>query len=125
MAGEECEALGIVAQQHCAEVAVAKADLAVVRDGTVEAEALEADADHLCGFGSVFDAGLHGDGSAYAVCPADVLKADGLDARRYLIGVKALGLAHLSALFDRADAVLSEDAVYLVYSSLVIFKQSH
>ena len=104
---------------------MAKADLAVVSDGAIEAEALKADADVLCSFGSVLCAGLDGDSRADAVCPADVLKADGLDACSDLVGVEAHTLADLSAFLDRADAVLSEDAVYLVYSSLVILKQSH
>ena len=125
MTREECEALGLIAQQHCAEVAVAEADLAVVSDGAVEAEALKADADVLCSFGSVLCAGLDCDSRADTVCPADVLKADGLDACGDLVRVEAHTLADLSAFLDRADAVLSEDAVYLVYSSLVILKQSH
>ena len=59
------------------------------------------------------------------VGPAGVFKADGLDALDDLIGVKALGLADLAALLHGADAVLSEDAVDLVDSSFVAFKQSH
>ena len=104
---------------------MAETDLAVLSDGAVEAEALQADADHLCGLCGGLDTGLDCDGGADAVCPADVLKADGLDAGCDLIGVKALCLADLSALFDGSDAVLGEDTIDFVYSSLVIFKQSH
>ena len=50
---------------------------------------------------------------------------DGLNALDDLIGVKALGLADLAALLHGADAVLSEDAIDLVDSSFVAFKQCH
>ena len=79
-------------------------------------------ADHLGGFGRGLHAGLDGDGRADGVRPAGVFKADGLDALDDLIRVKALGLADLAALFDGRDTVLSEDAVDLVDSSLVVFK---
>ena len=104
---------------------MAEADLAVLCDGAVQAEALQADADKLCSLCGVLCTGLDGDGRAHAVRPADVFKADRRDAGDYIIGGDALGLAKLSALFDRAESVLSEDTVYFVYSSLVIFKQSH
>ena len=55
---------------------------------------------------AVLTALLHGDGSADGVCPARVLKADGLDALDDLIRVKALGLAHFAAGFNGLDAVL-------------------
>ena len=101
---------------------MAKADLAIVRDGAVDAEGLQTLADSSSGFGGGLDTLLHGDGSADGVCPARILKADGLDALDDLIRVKALGLADLAALFDGRDTVLSEDAVDLVDSSLVVFK---
>ena len=120
--GEEGKALRLVGQQHRTEVAVAKADLAVLGDGAVDAEGLKTHADHLGGFGRGLHAGLDGDGRADGVRPAGVFKADGLDALDDLIRVKALGLADLAALFDGRDTVLSEDAVDLVDSSLVVFK---
>ena len=39
---EEAEALGFFAEEHCAEVTVTEADLAIVSDGTGDAECLEA-----------------------------------------------------------------------------------
>ena len=101
---------------------MAQTDLAVLGDGAVDAEGLQADTDHLGGFGRGLHAGLDGDGRADGVRPAGVFKADGLDALDDLIRVKALGLADLAALFDGRDTVLSEDAVDLVDSSLVVFK---
>ena len=125
VAGQEGKALGLVAQQHGAQVAVAQADLAVLGHGAVDAEGLQALADGLGSLGSGLDALLDGDGGAHAVGPAGVLKADGLDALDDLIGIEALVLADLAALLHRADAVLGEDTVDLVDSSLVAFKQSH
>ena len=49
----------------------------------------------------------------------------GEEERSLEIRRKALILADLPALLDGADAILSEDAVDLVDSSLVAFKQSH
>ena len=122
---QECEALGLLAQQHCAEVAVAEADLAVVGNGAVDAEGLKAFADlagSLCVGGH---AGLQRDGGADGVCPAGVLKADGLNALDDLVGVEALRLADLTAFLNGADAILCEDTVDFVDSSFVTFKQSH
>ena len=123
--GQEGEALGLVAQQHGAQIAVAQTNLTILGHRAVDAEGLEAHADHLGSLGGSLDAGLDGDGRAHGVRPAGVLKADGLDALHDLIGIKALGLADLAALLHGADAVLGEDAVDLVDSSLVTFKQSH
>ena len=125
MTGQEREALGLLAQQHGAEVAVAKADLAVFGDGAVDAEGLQAFADLLGGLGGGGDTGLQRDGCADGVSPAGVLEADGLDALDDLIRIEALRLAQLAALLDGADAILRKNAVDLVDSSFVTFKQSH
>ena len=125
VAGQERKALGLLAQQHRAEVTVAEADLAVVRDGAVDAEGLKALADLLGGFGSGGNTGLQRDGRADGVSPAGILEADGLNALDDLIGVEALRLADLAALLDGTDAVLCEDTVDLIDSSFVAFKQSH
>ena len=125
VARQEGEALALVAQEHGAQVAVAQAHLAVVGNRAVDAEGLEALADGGGGLGGGLHVLLQGDGRAHHVGPAGVLKADGLDALDDLIGVEALGLADLPALLDALDAVLSEDAVDLLDSSLVAFKQSH
>ena len=93
VAGQEGEALGLVAEEHSAQVAVAQTHLAVVGDGAVDAEGLQAHADHLGGLGGGLDAGLQRDGRAHGVRPAGVFKADGLDALDDLIRVEALGLA--------------------------------
>jgi len=125
VAGEEAEALGVFTQQHGAEIAVAETDFAVLCDGTVDAEGLQALADGSGGVGSGLDALLDGDGGADRVRPAGVLKADRLNALDNFIRVKTLGLADFSAFLDGTDAVLSEDAIDLVDSSFVTFKQSH
>ena len=44
---EEAEALGLLAEKHCAEVAVAETDLAVFRNGAGDAERLQTDTDCL------------------------------------------------------------------------------
>ena len=53
VAGQEAEALGLFAQQHRAQVAVAEAHLALIGDGAGDAEGLQALADGFGGIGGV------------------------------------------------------------------------
>ena len=101
---------------------MADADLAALRDGAVDAEALQTDADIAGGFLGVLRPGLQGDGRADAVGPADVFKADGLDALGNLIGIEAGGFADLARLFHGGDAVLGKNAVDLADAAIVVFK---
>ena len=80
------------------------------------------DTDVSCSLLSVLCARLKSDSGAYAVCPAYVFKADGLNALCDLIGIKACGLADLAALLYGSDTVLSENAVDFFDSSVVVFK---
>ena len=125
VAGQESEALALLAEEHSAQIAVPQTHLAVFGHGAVDAEGLQTHADHLGSLSSGLHVLLQGDSRAHGVGPAGVFKADGLDALHDLIGVKALGLADLAALLHGADAVLSEDAIDLVDSSFVAFKQCH
>ena len=125
MAGQEAEALGVLGKQHRTQIAVAQTDLAVVSDGTIDAERLQALADGGSCLSGGLDILLQRDSRAHGVRPAGILKADGLDALDDLIRVKALGLTHLAAGLHGLDAILCEDAIDLVDSSFVTFKQSH
>ena len=122
MAREEREALRFVAEQHRGEVAVADADLAAVRDGPVDAEALEPDPDGAGSFLGVLRAGFQCDRRADAVRPADVLEADRLNALCDLIGIETGLLADLAALFHGSDAVFGQHAVDLCDPAVVVFK---
>ena len=125
VAGQEGEALGLVPQQHGAQVAVAQAHLTVLGHGAGDAESLEALADSLGSVGSGGHILLQRDGSAHAVRPGSVLKADGLDALDDFVGVEAGSLADVPALLHAGNSVLSQDGIDLVDSSFVAFKQSH
>ena len=125
MARQEGETLGLIPQQHSAQIAVAQAHLAVLSHRAGDAEGLEADADGLGSLGSSLDILLQRDGRADAVGPAGVFKADGLDALHDLIGIKAGSLADLPALLHAGDSVLRQDGIDFLDSSLVAFKQSH
>ena len=125
VAGQEGEALGLVPQQHGAQVAVAQAHLPVLGNRTGDAEGLEAHTDALGGLGGGLDALLQSDGRAHAVGPAGILKADGLDALDDVVGVEAGGLADVAALLHAGNSVLRQDGIDLVDSSFVAFKQSH
>ena len=101
---------------------MAETDLAVFSNGAVDTEALETYADVLGSLLSILCARLQSDSGAYAVSPAYVLKADGLDALSDFIGVEACSLADFTALFYGSDSVLSENAVDFFDSSVVVFK---
>ena len=81
VAGEEAEALGLFAQQHRGEVAVAEADLALLGDGTGHAERLQAHADRFGRFSGGLHALFQRDARAEGVRPDGVVKRDGLHAR--------------------------------------------
>ena len=125
VARQEGEALGLIPQQHSAQIAVAQTHLAVLSHRARDAEGLEADADGLGGLGSGLNILLQCDGRADTVGPAGVFKADGLDALHDLIGIKAGSLADLPALLHAGDSVLRQDGIDFLDSSLVAFKQSH
>ena len=108
MAGEEAEALRFLAQEHRGEIAVAEADLAVVRDGTRDAEGLEAFADGFGGVGGLHATFLDRDGSADHVGPGGVVEADVLDVAGDGGGVDALVGADLLRVLDGGHAVFLE-----------------
>ena len=61
---QESKALGLVPQEHRAQVAMAQAHLPVFSHGARDAEGLQANADGLCCLGSSLHALLDGDGGA-------------------------------------------------------------
>ena len=122
MAGQEGEALGLIAQQHRGQVAVTDPDLAAVCDGAVDAEALQADADGAGSLLSVLHSGLQGDGRADAISPADILKTDGLDTLGDLVGVETGRLTEFTRFLHGGDAVLGQHAVDLADPAVIIFK---
>ena len=84
-------------QQHGGQIAVADADLAVVRDRTGDAEGLQAFAQGRGDIGRLGLALLDGDGRAEHIGPAGVLKADRLDALDDGVDIDALGVADCRA----------------------------
>ena len=125
VAGQEGEALGLLVQQHGAQVAVAQADLALVRDGAGDAEGLQALADAGSGLGGGLYVLLERDGGAQLVGPLGVLKGDGLNALDDLVGVHALGVVVSLQLFEVLEAVLFENRLELGHATFITFKQSH
>ena len=77
VAGQEGEALGLIPQQHGAQVAVAQTHLAVFRHGAGDAEGLQAHADQLGSLGCGLDSGLQRDGRAHGISPAGISKQMG------------------------------------------------
>ena len=122
MTCEEAEALRLLGEEHLSEVAVAEADLAVFGDGAGNAEGLETDADCGSGVRSLDSAALYCDGAADGVCPNSVIEADGLGTSDDLVAVDALCKSYIFALLDGGNAVLSENGIDFVNSSLIVFK---
>jgi hypothetical protein len=108
VAGEEAEALGLVAQQHGAEIAVAEADLALLGDGAGHAEGLQADADILGGVGAFLTPFFIAMAVPTRVGPDGVVERDRLHAADDLLDVYALFKADVAAFLQRTDAVLLE-----------------
>ena len=125
MSGEECEALGLLAEQACREVAVSETYLAVVGDRTGDAECLQSLAYRLGGLGCGLHAFLDSDCGAYDIGPLRVLEADLLGVLAHLVGVDALLGADCLGLVDVLDAVFVESGVDLINPALVTFKKCH
>ena len=119
---KEREALRILAQQTCCEVAVADTYLTVVGDRSCDAECLQALADSLCGVGSRRAALLDCDSRAYDVCPLGILEADRLSLLAHLVGVDTFLIADALGLLDALYAVLRKHSVDVVDSALVALK---
>ena len=105
MAGQEGEALRLVAQQTGGQVAMANTHLAVVGDTAGDAERLQANTDSLGGVGSHLATLLQGDGGTTYVSPLGVLKTDLLGLLTGLVGVDAILVADGVGLLDILDAV--------------------
>ena len=122
MTCEECEALGLLAQQHCCQITMAQTNLTVVSNGTRNAERLQADADCLSSVGCIGAALLDCDCSAYYVSPAGILECDRLYRLNGSCRINALILTDLSSLFQACNAVLSQNSIDLLDSSFVTLK---
>ena len=66
---EEAEALCIIAEKHCCEVAVSETDLAVFGDGAGNGESLKTGADGFCSFSCGFAAFLQRESRTECICP--------------------------------------------------------
>ena len=122
VACQEGKALGLIPEQHSAQVAVAQTDVSLLGYGAGDAERFQTDTDGLGGVGSCFGAFLDRDSAAQSVGPAGVFKSDGLYALDDFIGIKALALAELSCFLEAAQAILGEALLDFGHSSFLAFK---
>ena len=125
MAGQKREALGLLVQQHGAQIAVAQTHLTLVGDGTGDAESLQALADALGSLGGGLDILLQRDGRAQFISPLGVFESDGLDALHDLVGVNALGIVESLQLIKILEAILFKHRLELRHATFKTFKQSH
>ena len=122
--GEEREALGVVGQEHGAQVAVAQTDLAVLGDGARDGEGLDTLTDDGGSLRGGPGALLDGQRAAQGVSPLSVLERDGLGVVHDLAGVHALVEADLLGFLEGGNAVLSEAGVDLLNATLVTFESN-
>ena len=122
MTCKEAEAICLLFKEHLAEVTVSETYLTVISNRTGNTESLKTFADCCgsicCSLATLLDS----DCSTYCVCPACILKADGLNFLNKCIYINSCILADGFALLDGGDAILFNDLVYLVNSSLIRFK---
>ena len=122
VACEERKALGLVAEQTGAQVAVAQADLAVLRNGTRNTERLQANADGLGSVRSGIAALLQSDCAAQGICPAGVLKRDGLYTLDNFIYIDSLAQAKVARFLEAGKAILGKALFDFGHSSFFTFK---
>ena len=125
VAGQEAEALGLIPEEHRPQVAVAQAHLALLGDGTGDAEGLEPLADDLGGVGGLGAALLQRQGDTQGVGPDGVLKGDGLHALDDLLYIDALLGAKVPGILQGLEAVFREAGLDLRHPSLLSFKLCH
>ncbi len=122
---QEAEALGLLGEEHLAQVAVAKTNLAVFSNRAGNAEALQTDTDSGSGVRSFGATLLDGDGCADNICPLSILKADGLGFFDDLVRINAVSIADLLALVDGVDSVFLQCCEDLCLASFITFKFCH
>ena len=122
MSRKEAETIGIVREEHCAEIAVAQTYFTVFGNRTGNTERLKTHADLFSRLGSLFRAALYSDSRAYGVRPDCVFKADGLGASYYIVAINALCKADFLTFFYGLDSVFFKGSVYFIYSSFITFK---
>ena len=90
---QEAEALGLLAQQHRAQIAVAQTNLTLVGDGAGDAERLQGPSPmHSAGLAAVLTPFFSAIAAPKFVRPLGVFEGDGLDALHDLVSVDALGV---------------------------------
>ena len=119
---KEAEALRLLAEQHCAEVAVSETDLAVLCDRAGYAERLKSDTDSFSGVGGAGRAFLYSYGAAESVSPNRVVERYRLYALDDFFYVYALCKADISCLFEVGDSVFGEALFNACHSSFLAFK---
>ena len=116
---QEAEAVGLFFQKHLAQVAVAKAYLTGIGNGSGNTECLKALSDGsrcICSLAApLFD----GNSGAYGISPACVLKADGLDLLHLLVYVKPCVFGNLLSFFDRRNTIALQNFRDFINTSFI------
>ena len=101
---------------------MAQADLAVLRNGTRNTERLQANADGLGSVRSGIAALLQSDCAAQGICPAGVLKRDGLYTLDNFIYIDSLAQAKVARFLEAGKAILGKALFDFGHSSFFTFK---
>ena len=122
VAGEEGEALGLLAEEHGGEVAVAETHLAVVSDGTRDAEGLKAYSYGLSCVCGVLAALLDCYGGTYDVGPLCILEAYRLSVFAGLVRIQTVLIADCVCFLDILDTVGVESCEDLLDAAILAFE---
>ena len=119
------EGLGLLVQQHRAQIAVTQTNLTLVGNGTGDAERLQTLADAGSSLGGGLHALLQRNSGAQLIGPLRIFEADGLNALDDLISVNALAVVVSLQLVPIGEAVLLQNRLQLRHAAFVVLKQSH
>ena len=125
VSGKEGEAVRGFGKQHRAKISVAKADLALIRNGAGDAEGLQALAYSTGSLSRALSVLLKRYRRAKRICPNRVFKGYGLYSLHYCAHVYAMLLCVGFARFKSVKTVLRKHRTQGVYSSFISFKGNH
>ena len=125
VACQEAEALGILVQQHCAQIAMAQAHLALLGHRAGNGKGLQALANGSGAVRSALEAALYRNSGTQRISPNGIVKADGLHAANDLVAVDALCKEHLIGGIQRFQPVCLQAGFNFGHTAIHRFKSCH
>ena len=105
MASQEAETFGVFFQKHLAQISMTKTYFSLICNGAGNAERLQSFTDGSSSICSAAASFLNCNGSANRICPAGILKADGLNFLYLVIYIQSGIFGDFFCFLDGRDAV--------------------